>query len=63
MFSRPCRSSWCQTSKPRFVKTWMALGFEMTKQWIDKGKLQWCWLRNGGAVLMLQEYRKRKSPI
>ncbi len=38
------------------------LGFEMTKQWIDKGKLQWCWLQNGGAALMLQEYRKEKVP-
>jgi lactoylglutathione lyase len=38
------------------------LGFEMTKQWIDKGKLQWCWLQNGGAALMLQEYRKERIP-
>ena len=38
------------------------LGFEMTKQWIDKGKLQWCWLQNGGAALMLQEYRKQRMP-
>jgi len=34
------------------------LGFEMTKKWIDKGTLQWCWLQHGGAALMLQEYRK-----
>jgi len=34
------------------------LGFEMTKQWIDEGKLRWCWLELGGAALMLQEYRK-----
>jgi lactoylglutathione lyase len=33
------------------------LGFEVTRQWIDAGKLRWCWLRNGGAALMLQEYR------
>ena len=38
------------------------LGFEMTKRWIDKGKLQWCWLQNGGAALMLQEYRKERIP-
>ena len=38
------------------------LGFEMTKQWVDKGKLQWCWLQNGGAALMLQEYRKERIP-
>ena len=34
------------------------LGFEMTKQWIDEGKLRWCWLQHGGAALMLQEFRK-----
>ncbi|HEX3554856.1 MAG TPA: VOC family protein [Thermoanaerobaculia bacterium] len=34
------------------------LGFEMTKKWIDEGKLRWCWLQLGDAALMLQEYRK-----
>ncbi|MGA8150162.1 MAG: VOC family protein [Terriglobales bacterium] len=34
------------------------LGFEMTKKWIDEGKLRWCWLQYGGAALMLQEFRK-----
>jgi len=34
------------------------LGFEMTKKWIDGGKLSWCWLQLGGAALMLQEFRK-----
>jgi lactoylglutathione lyase len=34
------------------------LGFEMTKKWIDEGKLRWCWLQLGGAALMLQEFRK-----
>jgi len=34
------------------------LGFKMTKQWVDAGKLQWCWLKIGDAALMLQEYRK-----
>jgi lactoylglutathione lyase len=38
------------------------LGFEMTRKWINKGKLEWCWLQNGGAALMLQEYRKDKIP-
>ena len=33
-------------------------GFEMTMKWIDEGKLRWCWLRRGGAALMLQEFRK-----
>lgn len=31
------------------------LGFEMTRQWIDEGKLRWCWLQIGGGALMLQE--------
>jgi lactoylglutathione lyase len=34
------------------------LGFEMTKKWIDEGKLRWCWLEIGEAALMLQEFRK-----
>ena len=34
------------------------LGFAMTKQWIDDGKLRWCWLELGGAALMLQEFWK-----
>jgi catechol 2,3-dioxygenase-like lactoylglutathione lyase family enzyme len=31
------------------------LGFEMTRKWIDEGKLRWCWLEIGDAALMLQE--------
>jgi lactoylglutathione lyase len=34
------------------------LGFQMIKNWIDDGKLRWCWLELGGAALMLQEFRK-----
>lgn len=34
------------------------LGFTMTLYWIDEGKLRWCWLRHGGAALMLQEIRQ-----
>ena len=33
------------------------IGFEITQTWIDEGKLRWCWLRRGGAALMLQEFR------
>jgi len=33
------------------------LGFEMKIKWIDEGELRWCRLENGGAALMLQEYR------
>ncbi len=32
------------------------LGFEMTKKWIDEGKLRWCWLQLGDAAVMLQEF-------
>jgi lactoylglutathione lyase len=38
------------------------LGFQMTRHWIDEGKLKWCWLQHGGAALMLQEYRKDRIP-
>jgi lactoylglutathione lyase len=34
------------------------LGFEMTRRWIDEGKLRWCWLQLGTAALMLQEFKK-----
>jgi lactoylglutathione lyase len=34
------------------------LGFRMTNQWIEEGKLRWCWLEIGEAALMLQEFRK-----
>ena len=33
------------------------LGCEMIHHWIDEGKLRWCWLKLGGAAIMLQEYR------
>ena len=32
------------------------LGFTMKLQWVDDGKLRWCWLDLGGASLMLQEF-------
>src|SRR5215813_13596540 len=34
------------------------LGFEMTKKWVDEGKLRWCSLQIGDAALMLQEFWK-----
>ena len=34
------------------------LGFEMTRNWIDEGKLRWCWLQIGDAAVMLQEFRR-----
>src|ERR1041385_4196221 len=38
------------------------LGFRMTHNWIDEGKLRWCRLEHGGAALMLQEYREEQRP-
>jgi lactoylglutathione lyase len=32
------------------------LGFTLTKQWLDEGKLRWCWLQLGDAAVMLQEF-------
>ena len=32
------------------------LGFEKTLEWTPEGRLRWCWLQNGGAALMLQEF-------
>ena len=26
------------------------LGSQMTKKWIDEGKLRWCWLEYGGSM-------------
>jgi len=34
------------------------LGFKVTKQWLDEGKLRWCWLELGDAAVMLQEFWK-----
>jgi lactoylglutathione lyase len=38
------------------------LGYRKTKEWIDEGKLRWCWLELGGAAHMLQEYNPGKVP-
>jgi lactoylglutathione lyase len=37
------------------------LGFEKTKEWIDEGKLRWCWLQLGGAAIMLQEFSPARA--
>jgi lactoylglutathione lyase len=34
------------------------LGFQLVNQWIDNGKLRWCWLQLGDAAIMLQEFWK-----
>ena len=43
------------TSLPFYVD---GLGCRLTKQWVDGGKMRWCWLELGGAALMLQEFWK-----
>ena len=32
------------------------LGFLMTKDWTDGGRLRWCWLELGATAVMLQEF-------
>ena len=51
------------TSMERSLRYYVdGLGFTMTLQWMDEGKLRWCWLERGGAALMLQEYRPGRVP-
>jgi len=38
------------------------LGFRKTMEWTPEGKVEWCWLEQGGAAVMLQEYRKSFLP-
>jgi lactoylglutathione lyase len=38
------------------------LGFTKTKEWIDGGKLRWCWLELDGVAHMLHEYSPGKAP-
>jgi lactoylglutathione lyase len=38
------------------------LGFTMTKQWIPRGKIEWCWLERDAVSLMLQCPRADKPP-
>ncbi len=38
------------------------VGFERKNQWIDQGRMRWCWLSLGGASLMLQEYPPERVP-
>lgn len=49
------RVSDMQKSVPYYVE---GLGFTITKQWVDRGKLRWCWLERGAAAIMLQEFSK-----
>jgi predicted lactoylglutathione lyase len=37
------------------------LGFSMTENWIDKGKMKWCWLNIDSAAIMLQAYDEKNN--
>ena len=32
------------------------LEFEVKNRWLVDGKVRWCWLENGGAAIMLQQF-------
>jgi lactoylglutathione lyase len=32
------------------------LGFAKTREWVDDGKLRWCWLQLSDVAVMLQEF-------
>ncbi len=38
------------------------LGFDIMHRWDVEGRLRWCWLQNGGAAIMLQEYKPDFKP-
>lgn len=37
------------------------LGFSMAENWVDQGKLKWCWLVIDNGALMLQEYNEEND--
>lgn len=37
------------------------LGFTVTHKWVVEGAIRWCWLKRGGAGLMLQEFRRESG--
>jgi lactoylglutathione lyase len=39
------------------------LGFNITKQWTPRGKIEWCWLEREQVALMLQEPATKDSLI
>ena len=51
------------TSMERSIRHYVdGLGFAIKHEWIDDGKLRWCWLVRGAVALMLQEYRDGAKP-
>ncbi len=43
----------------RSIAFYQTLGFQLINQWVNEGKLTWCWLQIGGAAIMLQEFSKK----
>lgn len=39
------------------------LAFRKRWEWVDEGKLRWCWLERGGAAIMLQEFSLPEGPL
>ena len=44
------------------VEFYELLGFEVKKTFSQEGKLQWAWLQNGGAELMLARSARPMNP-
>ena len=38
------------------------LGFTVTRRWDPEGRIRWCWLEQGHAAIMLQQYWKDGKP-
>ena len=36
------------------------LGFKLTRQWMPRGKIEWCWLQRDEVAIMLQEPRTKE---
>jgi lactoylglutathione lyase len=50
----------CVTDMERSLRYYVdGLGFTQTNQWIVNGEIRWCWLKIGGAALMLQTCGKK----
>jgi hypothetical protein len=50
----------CVTDMERSLRYYVdGLGFTRTNQWIVNGEIRWCWLKLGGAALMLQSCGKK----
>jgi lactoylglutathione lyase len=47
----------CVSDMERSLEYYLeGLGFSLKNKWVVDGRVRWCWLELGGAVLMLQEF-------